>query len=212
MEWSRLLKQSASQARFAAIRFLPSIINVNAKFTCAQKNCSNITKLSELCEVYSAITLKFELGDLEPPIFFPNDCYKHGRLRTVLSRKAYFLCLSLAVFLEHAWRSAKFEFVAEASIITFIELYFECILLFNSRCLTLCHSNGGTIGLTYDYERLLFHHHASLPKGNSMQNFMSEFPKQCESKESLCEMCSFRNNLTETRLRGENLDSDVNLH
>ena len=90
-------------------------------------------------------------------------------------------------------------------------LYFEYILLFNSRCRTLCHSSGGTIRLTYDYERLLFYHHASLPTGNSMQNFMSEFPKQCESKESLCEMCSFRNNLTETRLSGENLDSDVSL-
>ena len=44
-----------------------------------------------------------------------------------------------------------------------------------------------------------------------MQNYTSEFPKQCESNESPREIYSFRKNLTETRLGGENLDSDLSL-
>lgn len=49
-----------------------------------------------------------------------------------------------------------------------------------------------------------------------MQNYIGEFPKQCESKEFLCEICErsymSENDLTEVTLGGENLDSDVSMH
>ena len=49
-----------------------------------------------------------------------------------------------------------------------------------------------------------------------MQNCISEFPKQCESKELPDQICgsSYRseNNFTEARLGGKILDSDVSMN
>ena len=49
-----------------------------------------------------------------------------------------------------------------------------------------------------------------------MQNYNSKFPKQCESKEFLREICEssykLKNNLADARAGAEILNSDVSIH
>ena len=49
-----------------------------------------------------------------------------------------------------------------------------------------------------------------------MQNYISKFPKQCESKEFLRELCEssykLKNNVADVRAGGEILNSDVSIH
>ena len=63
---------------------------------------------------------------------------------------------------------------------------------------------------------ILFHYQALFSTSNPVQNYNSKFPKQCESKEFLREICEssykLKNNFADARVGGEILNSDLSIH
>ena len=69
----------------------------------------------------------------------------------------------------------------------------------------------------HDYiKTILFHHRAAVSRCIPVNICISEFPKQCESKEFPREIrgsyYTLENNFTESRLGGEILNSDVSMY